>query len=311
MVGNVNFKYWSCWGEPQSGRALPNKLSNSGGTVESCLALAFDQGYIYAGLEYGGECWAGNDYPYGGSVPETYCSMACSGNSAELCGGNWVLTLYVSVALSSISVPSHQSASATWTYQSCWGEPSEGTALAYQLIGSDSTVEQCLDLANNQGFTRAGLENGGECWASTVSPYGGQIPESYCEAPCVANHAQKCGGKRVLSLYVSTAIQRGIVYDDNGGEWHSQGCWGEPAQGRALYQPIDNNANQDVESCLAIGTSQGFVWCGLEYGFQCWCAYNYPYGGSIPSSYCNMPCNGNSGELCGGGNTLSLYQRRL
>lgn len=53
-MSDVTWTYSSCFGEPANGRALANKIIDSGATIESCLALATQQGYINAGLEYGG-----------------------------------------------------------------------------------------------------------------------------------------------------------------------------------------------------------------------------------------------------------------
>jgi len=44
-----------CYTESTTGRALPNQLQTANKTVASCLAVAAAKGYIYAGLEYGGE----------------------------------------------------------------------------------------------------------------------------------------------------------------------------------------------------------------------------------------------------------------
>jgi len=310
QTGKVHWTYVRCQGEPAVGRALANPIDNNAvGTVESCLALAAAAGYVHAGLEYGGECWASNGNPYGGAIPESYCDMPCKGNHSEICGGGNTISYYTSQVSNASPVISHTSGSQPWNYRSCWGEPQQGRALPNKIISSGATAQTCLDAATAMGFAHAGLEYGGECWAAIAEPYGGEIPESYCDMPCSLDTSQSCGGGFTLTLYSAATIAKPMTTVASTGTWYYAGCWGEPAVGRALGVPIDNNAGGTIETCLAIAQSLGYTYCGLEYGGQCFCSPDNKsiYGGAIPQSYCDMPCKGNSAEFCGGGNTLSLY----
>ena len=63
-----------------------------------------------------------------------------------------------------------------------------------------------------------------------------------------------------------------------------------------------------IDECAQAAQSQNLAYFGLEYASQC-------YGGSVLSSSstaldaskCNMQCNGNTTEICGGPSALSLY----
>ena len=50
--------YVGCFSDSWT-RALPTQLASGGATVESCIAAAAGK-YTYVGVQYGGECWAGN-----------------------------------------------------------------------------------------------------------------------------------------------------------------------------------------------------------------------------------------------------------
>lgn len=76
-----------------STRALPNWLINSDSTIESCIALAKANGYKYAGLEYAGQCFAGNVAAYT-QVATSMCNMTCDADPNEICGGTWLLSIY-------------------------------------------------------------------------------------------------------------------------------------------------------------------------------------------------------------------------
>lgn len=95
-------------------------------------------------------------------------------------------------------------------------------------------------------------------------------------------------------------------------KWAYQGCTPDGST-RTLtgYNNVYGGmaAPVTVESCIQECESQGYLYAGMEYSSQCFC------GNSIPSSVtptafgqCNMPCAGNSSEICGGGNLLSLYK---
>ena len=55
-------------------RALPVQLMAAGATVESCMAAAKAHTYAYAGLQYGGTCFAGNA-PALRKVADSECAM--------------------------------------------------------------------------------------------------------------------------------------------------------------------------------------------------------------------------------------------
>lgn len=76
-------------------RALPNKLLTTGATVETCTALAKADGYWYAGVQWGIECWAGNTVGYA-RLPDSDCNMTCNADTAEFCGGSGINSMYSS-----------------------------------------------------------------------------------------------------------------------------------------------------------------------------------------------------------------------
>ena len=62
-------------------------FNNSAMTVKLCVSLCSDIGFKYAGLQNGSWCFCGNKYGrYGGGAS---CTTKCSGNTEQLCGGEW------------------------------------------------------------------------------------------------------------------------------------------------------------------------------------------------------------------------------
>jgi len=92
-----NYSYIGCYSEGTGTRALTGltpKAPASGFTIELCEAAC--QGYTYFGMEYSNQCFCGNTILGGAanqssSVPATNgCSMLCTGNQNEYCGGKFI-----------------------------------------------------------------------------------------------------------------------------------------------------------------------------------------------------------------------------
>ena len=95
--------------------------------------------------------------------------------------------------------------------------------------------------------------------------------------------------------------------------WEYLGCgvdvYGDPALGG---NPLEDSPTMTVQNCITLCGGKGFSIAGLEYASQCFCGNTLPARASPTPGLiggCNMPCAGNSNELCGAGDRLSLYQK--
>jgi hypothetical protein len=59
--------------------------------------------------------------------------------------------------------------------------------------------------------------------------------------------------------------------------------------------------------CVAYCENAGFSIAGTEYGGQCFCGNELVGSSSIDESSCDMPCEGDGSQTCGGGLALSVY----
>ena len=67
-------------------------VQSSSNTPEQCVQTCRQKGFAYAGVQNGQSCLCGNSY--GGSGPATNCSIKCTGNSGETCGGWYSNSVY-------------------------------------------------------------------------------------------------------------------------------------------------------------------------------------------------------------------------
>lgn len=95
----AGFTYQSCWADNVAGRVLTgNELRADDMTVDKCAA--FCQGFQYFGVEYGRECYCGNELA-GAAAPEGECSVLCTGDATQWCGAPDRLNVYAAAAASS------------------------------------------------------------------------------------------------------------------------------------------------------------------------------------------------------------------
>ncbi|GAA5950018.1 hypothetical protein JCM3765_004166 [Sporobolomyces pararoseus] len=89
-----SYKYLGCY-QDSGPRLFSTTLSPKLKSVKSCLDAAKKQGFAYAGLEYGGECYASNTKPAQTKrIGYDKCSMTCKDDGSTICGGPNALTTY-------------------------------------------------------------------------------------------------------------------------------------------------------------------------------------------------------------------------
>ncbi|CEL08179.1 WSC domain-containing protein [Aspergillus pseudodeflectus] len=90
--------------------------------------------------------------------------------------------------------------------------------------------------------------------------------------------------------------------------WTDLGCYTDNTNARTLNTSILVSGNT-VPKCQAACSGAGFTLAGVEYGSQCFCGTAILNGG-VPittGGTCNIPCAGDSAQICGGSDALNLY----
>ena len=65
-----------------------------------------------------------------------------------------------------------------------------------------------------------------------------------------------------------------------------------------------------IELCTAACLAAGFSLAGVEYAGECYCGTTFTNGGGPApdgNALCDMACNGNAAETCGGPDRLNVY----
>ncbi|KAI0106651.1 hypothetical protein F4814DRAFT_65667 [Daldinia grandis] len=90
--------YCGCWADQADNRALDMEPLPSLGplTNEGCVQHCIGRGFLMAGTENGDSCYCGNFLNGTQKLDDSVCSVSCTGDSKQACGGNDALSCYSS-----------------------------------------------------------------------------------------------------------------------------------------------------------------------------------------------------------------------
>ena len=304
-------------------------------TVAACTTAC--AAYTYAGVEYSGECYCGNDLTApGGPAPDGLagCNMLCNGNQTEYCGGPNRLDLYkkgatATSAAGTTTAAATSSAAPTsaatglptgWSYQGCWIDNANGGRILInqQADNPQLTVESCVAACKGAGYTIAGAEYSTQCFCGNNIINGGAkaTSEADCGMTCGGNANEKCGGPNRMSIYATgTVTVLAPPKPQSSGlptGWNYAGCITEGTNNRRSlqYQLILPQTNS-AQNCLVQCSTYGYTAGGMEYGEECYCGdAGDPFTNgatTAPETDCTTACPGDARYICGAGNRLSFY----
>ncbi|KAJ7364627.1 copper radical oxidase-like protein, partial [Mycena albidolilacea] len=200
-----------------------------------------------------------------------------------------------------------------WTSKGCY---TDNQAAGRSLTGASftnttgMTVESCIKFCDGKNFIFAGIEYAQECYCDNFLENGAQnVSLSDCNMACTGNPKETCGAGNRLNVFTSgKAPPPPPSIPAKIGNWTSLGCHSDNVNGvRSLPNGIAVAAPFSLESCSAACFAAGYPFAGAEYADECYCGTSIASGAQTPTTDCNMLCAGNSQELCGGPNRLSMY----
>jgi hypothetical protein len=170
-------------------------------TIESCQSFCTSNNYALAGVEYGSQCYCANTIASASTLGDTGCSMACSGNGAETCGGSDRINMFNNTAY---IYPFSPKSANSYNYVGCFNEATTGRLLS-GVSYSDSaamTVESCTAFckANVPSGGYAGVEYSSQCYCGAAYSQTPVVSTS-CDMLCAGNNKEFCGGSGTLNVY--------------------------------------------------------------------------------------------------------------
>ncbi|XP_067084046.1 sialate:O-sulfotransferase 2 [Osmerus mordax] len=171
-------------------------------TVFRCQDNCAERGYLFAGLEFGAECFCGHKIQ-GPNVSDAECNMDCKGES-NTCGGANRLSIY-RLELSQESARRYGSA----IFKGCFHRPDNVTlALPISAVIQNMSVDKCVDMCTEKEFSLAVLA-GGRCLCGFPTRHFSLHEvegEDLCQHRCHGDEFESCGNDQYFVVY-QTQVQ--------------------------------------------------------------------------------------------------------
>ncbi|KAJ4401386.1 hypothetical protein N0V91_007935 [Didymella pomorum] len=215
-----------------------------------------------------------------------------------------------------------------WFYEGCYVDgPGPRTLPNGQGVQGGMTNQKCRDVCQGLGFVLAGTEYAGECYCgNTLQGVGAPAPdgEAQCNMACNGNTTEFCGGPNRLSLFryykgneppvssttrASSTSTAAPVPTGLPAGWNYKGCYVDGPGYRVMQNQQPDDQQMTIASCSSKCASLGYTVSGMEYHTQCFCDNQLRMSAALANNdnECNTPCGGNSAQMCGGGDRLTVY----
>jgi hypothetical protein len=184
LIGSVSAYegYKGCFID-KGDRDLPVQISMDL-SPKACFEKAMEREYKYAGLQYGKQCWAGNEYGTYGKAADKDCNMACKDDEKITCGGGWRQSIYDAAEAFQSAQKSESDAENGYEYIGCYEDDRVrdlSNIITMDISSLEGGFEKCFEIAMQRGYKYAGLQYGKECWAGNEYGTYGKAHEGDCQ----------------------------------------------------------------------------------------------------------------------------------
>ncbi|XP_020863702.1 sialate:O-sulfotransferase 2 [Phascolarctos cinereus] len=199
-------KYVGCYLDNPSRRALRGLsfFDYKKMTVFRCQDSCAERGYLYAGLEFGAECFCGHKIQ-GANASQAECNMECKGEKINICGGVNRLSIY-RLELAQESARRYGSA----IFRGCFHRPDNlSLALPVTAMMLNMSVDKCVDLCTEKVIPPWQPWGGKAChcgFPNTRFRLHDQEDEQLCAQKCGGEEYESCGTTNYFIVY-QTQVQ--------------------------------------------------------------------------------------------------------
>lgn len=311
-VTSQGWKYLGCGNDTYGNNALPTKIADTKNmTVQTCVKQCGDAKYKYAGLEYSSQCFCGNDLPQRATPVvgiNGECNMPCSGDSTQTCGAGSRLSLY----------------------QSCAGGDCTNAFVGF--VGEIGSLANNAGSGNGTSASSGTKSSSGSSPSSAPSSAAASAPASSAKSAAATSaaatsvKAPKAAATSVAAnnaAATSAAASAGPISTGSSSSstsnttlpsgWTAAGCYSDSLSSRALTGETFAWWGEKIttSNCAAHCAEKGFSLAGTEYGGQCFCGNELNSSTKQADSDCNMACDGDSTQMCGGSLRLSVISSKV
>ena len=157
-----------CFLDPVTPRPLPiQKTLSQLLTVADCTSAC--EGYAFAGIEYGHECYCGASLDGVQKFPDTDCNMPCKGDPTVMCGSGGRMNVYRRAPEATGTTLATSTRTASLAVTSSATVPMVVTSTVKALV--TSTPASTPPLASTTGFTMVGFFSPKFCFWMKLTCY--------------------------------------------------------------------------------------------------------------------------------------------
>ncbi|RDW79993.1 hypothetical protein BP6252_04631 [Coleophoma cylindrospora] len=334
------FTYLGCYTEATTGRALSAKtLATDAMNIELCASTC--AGYTYFGVEYHRECYCGNSLAAGSNVTTSGCTMLCTGNNLEYCGGSKRLQMYISSGSASTSVASTSSSSLSTTSDSAPTTTVVTSSTSLSATDSVSSTSSSTSSSSTSASTSSSslsttsdsaptttvvtsstsstdsLSSASSSSSSVQTSTSASTTSSSNSVPSTTSTTSSPTSSPPTTLMTATTTSASVTATLG---FTSMGCFGDPAGGPFAghnMPKLFSNDSMTPELCISSALARlsakpatTYAYVGVEYGRECYAGIVAPT--PEPASLtgiraCTIPCKGDAVKKCGGANQYNLY----
>ncbi|KAJ7320923.1 WSC domain-containing protein [Mycena albidolilacea] len=248
-------------------------------TIETCASYCST--YLYAGLEYGKECYCGNTfYKQPGNLED--CNQPCAGNPSQSCGAGNRLRVYFNPPPAA-STPDNVRKDGKWnlTAVRTRDQVSSRRLPAGTNVDGGMTAEKCTAACETGNYTLAGLEYAKGMLHSFFTNAEGAV------TLFLARLQRARGAVTWSALATAPSSAAAATVSPYSKSWTM-----------TRTSPPTPQAQRTASRKMANSNPSGVMRCG-----------NDNSNASLANDGgCNMACTGDSTQTCGGGNRLTVFQ---
>jgi hypothetical protein len=281
--------YKGCYADNVGGRAMIGAAyrSTTSMSTASCASFCQARGFNLAGTEFGVECYCANTISTTAG-DNTQCSMLCSGDNTEYCGGP-----------SRLSVWTLSAQSANATFPSTTSTTSARSTFATTISANSTALSTSTRSANVTSTVTSGSTS--TTRSLTTITFASSISSSATATTSrLPTSATASSTALASSQTASVARPSSASYI---------GCYTDTRTSRTLGDFYQSTNQLTGDACAALARSQNLKYFGLEYGGECWAADTInPIATQASDSQCNTVCKGDSSSFCGGFGAISIFE---
>ncbi|KAL4235405.1 hypothetical protein ACF0H5_007041 [Mactra antiquata] len=147
-------------------------------TIEKCVHDCTLQNYLFAGLEFGNQCYCGNNLEKYETKADSECSTNCAGDASQKCGATWRISVY----------------STKSNYLGCFEDKPARILEGSVITTSTMTTKKCLADCKAAGKRFALTEHSDQCFCGNHLKRYNKKLDHLCDYSCAGNSNEKCGG---------------------------------------------------------------------------------------------------------------------